>query len=229
MRAIYFNLSKEDVGATVSITGDQAHHLNVVRIKKNEDLLVLNGRGEVFQSQVLELSKHEILIKIQNYNFEKPKHKISLALALPKKDAFEDILKTAVELGVNKIYPLTSEYSQYEYIKSDRVQRLLESALIQSNNRYMPTILNQEKLEKFLDKIEEQVFYFSANTSFEKSTNTADDEMTILIGPEAGFSIVEEQKIRSNKKIKIIHLPTPILRSPTAVASSIGYLLNFNS
>ena len=48
---------------------------------------------------------------------------------------------------------------------------------------------------------------------------------TILIGPEAGFSALEELDILSKSNVFSIHLPTPILRAPTAVASSIGYLL----
>lgn len=218
----YEDLTKDDV---LVIEGERAHHLNVVRVKVQEVVKILNGKGKVARGVVKTISKNSISISILHLDHELPLHYLSLAIALPKKDAFEDILKMAVELGVEKIYPLKSEFSQYEYIQNERIDRLLESALIQSNNSSFPIISGQQTLEQFLESYVGKVAFFnSQNSSISHLTQTS--ELTILIGPEGGFSSKEIDQIRSRPEIIEIHLPTPILRAPTAVAASVGYLLS---
>ena len=230
MRAVFCEIDNDTVmGAEVNIDGDRAHHLNVVRLKTNEDLLVLNGKGFYFYSKVLSISKKEIMIKIVKVESAKPKHQITLAIAMPKKEAFEDILKNSVELGISQIFPLSSDFSQYNFEPNERVEKILESALVQSNNLYLPGISQQETLADFLNKFTGPLVYFSAQPAVSGEKVHRDSKVTVLIGPEAGFSPTEEEQIRTHKNIIIIHLPTPILRAPTAVATSVGYLLGCQS
>lgn len=226
MRAIYYPFDGTNNLQSISITGDSAKHLHVVRIRPGEEILVLNGKGQKAFTKVGEISKNHIELFILETVSATPGHLISLAIAAPKKDAFEDILKMAVELGVLNIFPLTSDYSQYEYQKSERVQRILESALIQSNNSFMPQVYPQQKLENFLENIKIPLFFFNSRPLECGKVENIIGEKMILIGPEGGFSPAEESRILGLSQVFSIHLPTPILRAPTAVASSIGYLLS---
>ncbi len=71
------------------------------------------------------------------------------------------------------------------------------------------------------------IYFTSRPTSLNfKMESPLASQTIILIGPEGGFSEAEEAKIMAYKKAKIVHLPTPIMRAPTAVATSIGYLLS---
>lgn len=226
MRAIYYQFDKSQKLTTISVMGDAAKHLNVVRVKEDEEILLLNGKGLKAITKVKSLSKNQIDLEVQEYLESVHFHQISLAIAAPKKDAFEDILKMAVELGVLNIYPLSSDFSQYEYSESDRVQRILESALIQSNNAFMPIIHPQIKLAKFLETLNSPLFFFNSRPENCGKAEKIIGEKIVLIGPEGGFSAAEESSIISKSNVFSIHLPTPILRAPTAVASSIGYLLS---
>lgn len=226
MRAIYYPFDKVSQQQAITITGDSAKHLQVVRIKPNEEILVLNGTGTKALTSVGAISKNQIELIVQKLVKCDPLHQISLAIATPKKDAFEDILKMAVELGVMNIHPLTSDFSQYEYVESERVQRILESALVQSNNAFMPVIHSQVKLSEFLKNLKSPLFFFNSRPSESGKVEKINGEKIILIGPEGGFSLAEEALISSLPEVFSIHLPTPILRAPTAVASSIGYLLS---
>lgn len=231
MRAVFCESdSNFTKGHEVIISGDRAHHLQVVRVKLNEDILVLNGKGALFYATITAITKKEFVLKINKVENCQLKHELSLAVSVPKKDAFEDILRISVELGINEIYPLSSEFSQYEFSASDRIARLLESALVQSNNAFLPKIHPQTKLASFLaENVNPLVYFSSISSQHEKSHEFTNRKLTILIGPEGGFSTPEEIEIANSSKIKIIHLPTPILRAPTAVATSVGYLLGLNS
>jgi 16S rRNA (uracil1498-N3)-methyltransferase len=225
MRAVFCDLDIQAGNSTIVISGERAHHLNVVRVKVGEEILILNGVGRKFYAEIINITKKDVTLKILKFESSKPNDILDLAIAAPKKEAFEDILKISVELGINQIVPLFSQYSQYEYSPSERSARVLESALVQSNNQYLPKILKQVDLDNFLEFSEGQILYFSAD-----QTNCLDlvdlkSKIIILIGPEAGFSSVEEAKIKASSKVKVIHLKTPILRAPTAVAAAVGYIL----
>lgn len=223
MRAIYHPF--ENLEKTLLITGEQAKHLQVVRIRQGEEVLLLNGQGAKAYTVVGAISKNQVELIVSKVESETRMHGIHLAVANPKKDAFEDILKIAVEMGVKSIQPLKSEYSQYDYESSDRLNRILESALIQSNNAFMPVVHTQKSLEEFLESIQLPLYFFNSRPSENKITNSSAVEKMVLIGPEGGFSEREIDLITARPQIFSIHLPTPIQRAPTAVASSIGYLL----
>jgi 16S rRNA (uracil1498-N3)-methyltransferase len=226
MRAIYYPFLKENTSKNILLSDEAVKHLHVVHIKPEEEILVLNGKGLKALTRVGSISKNQIELLVNSIEESVATHQISLAIATPKKDAFEDIIKIAVELGVQNIHPLNSEFSQYEYLSSDRVQRILESALIQSNNPFLPIIHPQIELNIFLDKLNTPLYFFNSRPIDCGKDEIISGEKTILIGPEGGFSFAEVANILKKNNIFSIHLPTPILRAPTAVASSIGYLLS---
>lgn len=223
MRAIFHPF--ENISGTIVIADEQAKHLQVVRIKSGEEVLVLNGNGQKALTTVGTILKNSIELLVSKVETESRKHSIHLAVAVPKKDAFEDILKIAVEMGVKSIQPLTSEFSQFDYVPGERFNRILESALIQSNNAFMPEIFPQKKLETFLVENKQSLYFFDSRPNANKQSAETAKEKVVLIGPEGGFSEKEAGQILSRPDVFSIHLPTPIQRAPTAVASSIGYLL----
>lgn len=225
MRAI-FTQNNLIANTLIVLSEESVHHLNVVRAKLNEEILVLNGLGEKTIGTLVSISKKAGAIQTSDIHREEVKNHFRLAVACPKKDAFEDILKMAIELGITEIQPLSSEFSQYEYAPSERYERLIESALIQSNNLFKPTIHPQIKLETFLNNLNDQLFYFSSKPVEENAAKKPAVNAFILIGPEAGFSEQETAKIAEFSKSISIHLNTAIMRAPTAVAASVGYLLS---
>lgn len=226
MRAILYPFTKESVQKNLFITGESAKHLHVVRVKREEKILVLNGHGLKVSAKVGEISKNQIELLIESVEEVLSTHEISLAIATPKKDAFEDILKIAVELGVRNIYPLTSEFSQFNYSASERIQRILESALVQSNNPFLPTIHPQVNLDHFLTQLKIPLYFFNSRASSSQNAEKVPGKKMVLIGPEGGFSLREEASILTKLNVFSIHFRTPILRASTAVASSVGYLLS---
>ncbi len=225
MRAIYLPFENTELNQIISVIGDPAKHLNVVRVKISDEILVFNGHGIKLITQIETINKNSIELLIKEIIVCEPFHNISIAISTPKKEAFEDILKIAVELGVLNVYPLSSHFSQYDYVESDRVRRILESALVQSNNPIMPIIYPQQTLEFFLRKIEKPLYFFNSRPSNFGKSEKIIGEKIILIGPEGGFSMNEENLIVDRSETFSIHLPTPIMRSPTAIAASIGHLL----
>lgn len=226
MRAIFLETSLT-IGSNIIIEGDPAHHLSVARVKIDEKILILNGLGQKATTRVISSTKKSTEVIVLEVQVETIKHQVSLAFSVPKKDAMEDIVKIAVELGVNKIYPLSSKFSQFNLEENERLFRIIESALVQSNNLFWPKIFKQQDLLHFLETHNSPLIYFSSRPEKEEVFSLQNDqEVVVLIGPEGGFSLEEEEKIFSKKGVKVVHLPTAIMRAPTAVATSVGYLLS---
>jgi 16S rRNA (uracil1498-N3)-methyltransferase len=228
LRDIFYPIDENFEDEILVVTGDPLHHLSVTRIRPNEEILILNGKGKKLFGKILSIGKKTAEIKILSSEFSIEGHHIGLAIGLPKKEAFEDILKMATELGVRNIYPLKTDFSQFEYVENERFQRILESALIQSNNAYFPVIHSQMSLSDFLATQKKPLVFFNSQPKVLRKIPKLADEKIILIGPEGGFSGKEIEKIRAYEINLEIHLPTPILRAPTAVATSVGYLLSLD-
>ena len=226
MRAIFYKkevfLNQEEL----NLDEDSTHHLHVSRVKVGDEILVLNGGGYKILAEILRISKKECTLKVKNIEILERDHQLSLALGLPKKEAFEDIVKISVELGIVNLYPLSTKYSQYTFENNERIQRIIESAMIQSNNAFYPNIFPQMSLDDFLSKNDKTLYFLNSVKESSQTKSSKEKSSIFLIGPEAGFSLDEIEKLRNHQYVCEIHLPTPILRAPTAVATSAGYILS---
>lgn len=237
MRAIFeskLQSTKISNGDLVVITDDNAHHLiNVVRIKVGEDLVLLNGQGAIFSAVATQVRKREVEVTINECTSVSREHNVELAIGITKRDAFDSILKMSVELGFVAFHPLITTYSQQQFCKKDRDNRLIISAMNQSNNPYALEIADTQKLSCFPFENYKSIYYFCSNQFAKQSVNTKikylpGEKSLILIGPEGGLSQDEEAALLQLQNLFLIHLPLPIMRAPTAVACSIGYLLGLN-
>ncbi len=227
MRAVFL----ENLGNLKDIKGDEAHHLlNVVRIQEGEEILLLNGIGARVFARVTGVEKNRVTFEIlESLQMEKA-DKVHLAIGTPKKDAFEEVLRNATELGISKIFHFKSQFSQQDFIFNERVRRVLISSLIQSNNPYFPSLEKVADLNTLVKNFNQydKVIYFCSHTKIHLSTELTlkeKDKILLIIGPEGGFSIEEEELLTKNKLILTQHLPTFILRAPTAVVAAMGWVM----
>jgi 16S rRNA (uracil1498-N3)-methyltransferase len=207
------------------LRGDAAHHLvNVVRIELGEEILLLNGAGLRVKTKVSSLSKREVLLeKLEHSNTERTFH-MDLALGIPKKDALELSLKQAVELGFRKIFLVRSQYSQTKLPETERIMSLLISALEQSNSSYLPEI-HPVSWDEIPAADYNEILLMDSQHETKKTQGQKMAAALLVVGPEGGFSPEESAFLHQLPKIRIVNLPTPILRTPTAVATGAGILL----
>lgn len=223
MRAIY--IENFDSNSDPIIKGDSAHHLiKVLRVKIGADLLILDGNGSVSQVCIVQILKNELIFELISTKKEERKHLIDLAVGVTKKDALELILKISCELGINKIYLLETEFSQRIKINEDRLKKLMVSGIEQSNNPFLP-VLEVIPFNRFDHSDYEQIYLCSTFSESDKEIKFSEGKKVIFIGPEGGFSEDEETMLKSKENISVIQLNTYILRSPTAVAATVGHVL----
>ena len=97
-----------------------------------------------------------------------------------EKEALELSIRQATELGVNKIFLLNSQYSQENSLKADRLEKIIVSAMEQSNNLFYPEIIISE-LSTFVSNNSEDVLLFTSQSST-VDKNKIHQKMIPLIG-----------------------------------------------
>lgn len=229
MRALFLPELKNNTSDEVLI--DDTHHLlNVVRIKEQEEILLLDGCGLKAQGTIAAISKKQIKIKIKTKSFEEPGLNLQLAACIVKKEAMEDILRISAEIGISAVYPLQSQFSWHQFLPDSRVMAILGNALEQSNNPHLPKVAAPMKIRDFDFTKFDHVFYFTSNPQAPTKSNPQKldikQNILFLIGPEGGLSQEEEGVLFSYQNFSFVNFPSPILRSPTAVSVASGFIFS---
>lgn len=223
MRAIWEPSLLESAEYTIS--GDALHHLvNVIRIELDEEILLLNGKGLSVKAKTKRISKRDILLEhVETIKSERV-FSMDVALGIPKKEALELCLKEATELGIRRLYLIRAAFSQIKIPDADRIEKMLVSALEQSNAPFLPEVI--EVNWKDIPWNDYSVKLLMDSQSKCRSKERISSEKSILVvGPEGGFSFDELSYLHSLEGMEVLTLPTPILRTPTALATGTGMLL----
>ena len=211
---------------------DQSKYLNsVMRLKTNDIFSLFNKQGE-WNTKIISINKGIVEFQVQNQlrnsNIER---EIWLVFTPIKSNYFNFMLQKATEIGVTKFFPITTERTIVRKINEDRIKKILIEASEQSNRLTVPSIEKIQKLEKFLDDNKNINLIFGDLNTHSKKIEFKDPPkpIAVLIGPEGDFSENERAKILKFHDVQSIKLNDNILRSETAVISTlsiINYLIN---
>ena len=216
---------------------DEHHLLHVMRMKKDDEIEVV-ADNKLFLCRIEYTNPLNIYIVHEISSDVELKEDITLLFALTKGDRTDLVVQKATELGVKKIALIQSERTVVRYEEKDiakkcaRYQKIMKEASEQSHRLVVPTLLGIYNLKK----LPKEVFSDLNYVAYEKDANDVEGSfkglekgksVTILVGPEGGFS---EDEINMLVKQGFIRtsLGKRILRAETAAIyglSVIGYLL----
>ncbi len=224
VRAVYLENLEIEQTHNISLEGEVHKHLSkVVRVKNSEKIKILNGMGLVAFGHIESVDKKETKIAIESVVKSEDNRKFNLIVGLTKKEALEEIIRKSVELGIQSIQFVETEYSQKSSLKQDRISNILESAYCQSNNPWKLEIGETIKFEELKDIINKHSSAFLMSLKEKSTMPKVNSDSLLLIGPEGGFSTEEEEALIS-WGCGCLKLETPIMRAPTAAVSGVGFL-----
>jgi 16S rRNA (uracil1498-N3)-methyltransferase len=215
-------------GDSVVLTAADAFHIcTVLRLKTGDKIQVLDGKGTIYNLQLADVKAKLIkgkIISSEKVNTESPLI-IHLGQSLIKGNKFDVVLRKSVELGVKKITPLMTERT---VVKSDgnkkiaRWQKIAEESCKQSGRSSIPNVSETIiKLDVFFrQECEADLKLMFWELERENSLKDINPEKTplsvsVLIGPEGGFTIEEVETARSHG-FQTVSLGPRILRAETA-------------
>ena len=213
----------------ILIEGDEFIHLKkVLRMEEGDKVIASINDENDYYCTIARLNKNDCLLDIDK--IEKcpaiPSRDITLFQMMPKKDYFDSIIAKSIELGVNKIVPFSSEFTQNKILKRDRVQTQIQTACKQCERSSLPEVSDILPFKKMLAMLEEfdiVVFaYENETTAFTPQILAGKQKIAVVIGNEAGFSEEEAEAIKKITTVQSISLGKRILRCDTAVVATLS-------
>ncbi len=221
MQLFYSNTISENQKTFVFDKDESKHIIKVLRKKDNDILHVTNGLGFLFETKIILASDSKCTIEIVKWTeFEKPKTYLHLVVAPTKmNERYEWFLEKATEIGVQEITPIICDNSERKIIKMERFEKIILSAMKQSNQYFLPK-LNEAILFKDFISIELQGQKFIAhcedtNKKVLKNEVKNNENITVLVGPEGDFSLKEIELALKNN-FAPVSLGNSRLRTETA-------------
>ena len=202
------------------------HIVQVLRKQKGEEILLTDGKGTKALSLIIDEHRKYCKVKILSIkNEERQLPKVSIAISLIKNASrFEWFLEKATEIGVNEIIPLICERTEKEKFRLDRMQNILISAMLQSQQCWLPSLSEPITFDKLVEESidankfiahclpqqKQPLFSFIQHSKF-----IIHHSSLILIGPEGDFTEKEIQFALS-KNFQPVALGNTRLRTETA-------------
>ena len=194
MQLFYFKNITRDT-AVLQLDKEQARHMTkALRKKVGDTVHITDGAGNLFNGTICLVTSNKCNIDLafaKAYPQQSPKLHIAIA---PTKmnDRMEWFLEKATEMGIASITPLLCDHSERKKINLERFKKIVVSAMQQSNQFYLPKIMELTAYNQFLENSVTGVKCIAHCEETDKKllTHVMDKEqdLTIIIGPEGDLS-----------------------------------------
>ncbi|CAG0961631.1 partial Ribosomal RNA small subunit methyltransferase E, partial [Anaerolineae bacterium] len=207
-----------------------AHYVrSVLRLKQQQSIVLFNGHGGEYLSRFSEVSRKAVRVEVEQYidrDVESPLA-VVLGLGISRGDRMDWSVQKAVELGVTQLTPLITERCVIKLNDDKKQQRLqhwqaiIHHAAEQSGRTRSPVITEIADLSDWI--VQQQGVCVFLDPYAEQSLadlQPANNQITLLSGPEGGFSEQERQIAKAAGFIPV-RMGARILRTETAVLSAL--------
>jgi 16S rRNA (uracil1498-N3)-methyltransferase len=172
------------------------HIVQVLRMQNGKQIKLTDGLGNIFLAEITDAHKKKCSLKIiEKTKQEAPAHKVCIAVSPVKNNSrLEWFLEKATEIGVTEIVLLMCERTEKQNIRLDRMKGILISAMLQSQQAWLPILEEPKKYKEFIKKVKAENKFIAhceenKKTSLKVTTTIKQlNNTTILIGPEGDFS-----------------------------------------
>ena len=224
-----FALSPDSV---VELPDNVVRHLNVLRVKNTEEIVLFNGNGKVYPAlpEVLEKRRASVRILREEATDNESPLNITLVQAVSAAERMDFTLQKSVELGVAEIRPVISERcvvrlsGERAEKRVARWQEIVVSACEQSGRNIVPKVLPLTTYAQALQQLPQETtkLLMSLNRAQKLSdVQPQSGKVVFMVGPEGGWTEKEEQQA-FDAGFQSVTLGKRVLRTETASLAAIA-------
>lgn len=198
------------------------HCVRVLRLSAGSRIQLVDGAGGFYTAEITDPHPKKCRLRIISSEKEFGKRNFYLHIAIaPTKniERFEWFLEKATEIGIDEITPLLCRFSERKEVKTERLNKILVSAMKQSVKAYLPKL---NEMQTFSEIVAAHSGYrkfiahcYEGEKLVFKNAVIPGEKILILIGPEGDFSEEEVAKARQEGFLEIT-LGQSRLRTETA-------------
>lgn len=219
------------------------HAVRVLRMEMGDEMMLMDGEGIFYRAIVTEATKKRCLYRIEETLPQERQWQPHLHLAMaPTKnmDRTEWFAEKATEIGFDELTFLRCRWSERTVIKTERVEKILVSAMKQSHKAWKPILNEMVDFKAFLQEIKERenrngkvMQKFICHCYEEeglgekvplKDALKSGEDVLVMVGPEGDFSI-DEVKMAEANGFQSVSLGKSRLRTETAALVAV-HLMN---
>lgn len=221
-----------DIANTQELPEEEAGHcLRVLRLGVGDEVMLTDGKGFFYQAVIAAASQKRCMVKLISKTEQEPfwNGHLHLALAPTKNmDRMEWLAEKATEIGFDELTFLNCRFSERKVIKTDRIEKIVVSAVKQSLKARKPVVNEMMDFRKFMERdFPGQKFIahcYEGEKPLLKDVLQPDEDAVVLIGPEGDFS-PEEVALATEKGFQAVSLGKSRLRTETAALVAV-HLMN---
>jgi 16S rRNA (uracil1498-N3)-methyltransferase len=222
-------------GSIVDLPEAVAHHLHVVRQQPGDELVLFNGEGGQARARLAEIGKRRAsaeIVAFEAADVELP-YSVTLAQGLPEGSKMDWIVEKAVELGVGAIQPLTAQRSVVR-LSAERAEKrqahwqgVIVAASEQSGRNRLARLEALQDFGRWIAQPDDSQRILLSPRATESLAGwarlTPPRAVTLMIGPEGGFSAQEEDAAIAAGALPLSMGPR-VLRTETAGLAALAVL-----
>lgn len=206
---------------------ESKHSVRVLRLQPQDNIQLIDGKGNYFEAEITDAHPKRTQLRVLSVQSEygKRNHYLHMAVAPTKNiERLEWFLEKATEIGIDEISLLICQRSERREAKTDRLNKIITSAIKQSVKAYHPQLNEPLLFSKFISRpFEGQKFIAHCLPGEDKLTlqqqANPHNRYLILIGPEGDFTEAEINEALQNG-YKPITLGNSRLRTETAALAA---------
>lgn len=224
---LFFN-NRLEAGQIICLDEKQSHYLgNVLRLRTGDVFYVFDGQTGEYEAQITEFAKHGATAVIGSKTKEMSlSPDIWLLFAPLKKDKTDMVIQKATELGVRKIIPVRTAFTNAEKVRIERFTAQAVEAAEQCRRLDVPVIEDVQLLPELLKNwdVSRTLLFLDEKGRGRKIIDalSGQNKAAVLIGPEGGFRSDEAQMLEELPFVKSVSLGQRILRAETAAVAALA-------
>lgn len=197
-----------DIADTLTLgEEDSKHCVKVLRMGEGDTIEVVDGNGTLYTCRITMAHPKRCAVEVTERMQQPPHwgHRIVLGVAPTKNlDRIEWLVEKCVEMGVDRIIPLRCHNSERTVLKTERLKKIMVSAMKQSLKATLPLLDEMTPVAQLLAEPFEGtrcIAYCDEQLPRgQRLTLTGvyrpGQDVMVLIGPEGDFSPKEVQAAR---------------------------------
>lgn len=191
-----------DIQQNSELPEEEAQHCTrVLRLTTGDEITLTDGKGNFYQAEITAATNKRCFVSIKETVFQEPLWPCHLHIAMaPTKnmDRNEWFAEKATEIGFDELTFLNCRFSERKVIKTERIEKILVSAIKQSLKARLPRLNEMIDFDTFISQeFSGQKFIahcYEGEKPLLKDSLRKGEDALILIGPEGDFSKEEVEK-----------------------------------
>lgn len=233
MKEVHFFYAP-DSGTTGELPEEEAKHCTrVLRIRPGDEIHLTDGKGFLYRAVITVATPKRCQFRIEEKQaYEKPwQGRLCIGMAPTKNmDRTEWFAEKATEIGLDKFCFLDCKFSERKVLKTERIRKIVVSAMKQSQKGLLPEIQEMTSFETFLKEtathFKGQKFIahcYEGEKPLLQQVVTRGEDALVLVGPEGDFSI-DEVEAAEKAGFQSVSLGKSRLRTETAALAAVHIL-----